>query len=53
MNNNEKMTEIEINGTGDLQRAAQEFLKRKGDNNIISFYKNICLNRYCFLIKVL
>ncbi len=30
--------EININGTGDLDRAAAEFLKEIGDNTLVAFY---------------
>lgn len=43
------MTEIRIDGIGDLRRAAAEFLQKKGDGNIIAFYGKMGAGKTTFI----
>ena len=43
------MTEIIINGTEDLQRAAKVFLEKKGDASIIAFYGGMGAGKTTFI----
>ena len=43
------MNEISINGTSDLERAAKEFLERKGDGTVIAFYGSMGAGKTTFI----
>lgn len=43
------MTEIKINGVGDLKRAASVFLAHKGDSNVIAFYGQMGAGKTTFI----
>ena len=43
------MTEIKINGTTDLPRAARAFLDHKGDSRIIAFYGGMGAGKTTFI----
>ena len=46
------MTEIHINGTADLPRAAKAFLDHKGDSNIVAFYGAMGAGKTTFITAV-
>lgn len=43
------MNEISINGTSDLERAAKEFLEKKGDGTVIAFYGSMGAGKTTFI----
>jgi len=43
------MTEIIINGTEDLPRAAKVFLEKKGNSNIVAFYGSMGAGKTTFI----
>ena len=43
------MNELTIKGTGDLGRAAREFLRMKGDKTIIAFYGSMGAGKTTFI----
>lgn len=43
------MTEIIINGTEDLTRAAKVFLEKKGNSNIVAFYGSMGAGKTTFI----
>ena len=43
------MTEIIINGTGDLSRAARAFLAHKGPSNVVAFYGSMGAGKTTFI----
>lgn len=43
------MNEIVINGTSDLDRAAKEFLEKKGDSTIVAFYGSMGAGKTTFI----
>lgn len=48
----EEMTEIKINGTGDLQRAAKVFLEHIGKSRIIAFYGGMGAGKTTFITAI-
>ncbi len=43
------MNEITINGTGDLQRAAAEFLEKKGSGTVVALYGSMGAGKTTFI----
>lgn len=43
------MNEISINGTSDLERAAKEFLEKKGNGTVIAFYGSMGAGKTTFI----
>lgn len=43
------MNEISINGTSELERAAKEFLEKKGDGTVIAFYGSMGAGKTTFI----
>jgi len=46
------MTEIIVNGTDDLPRAARAFLAHKGDSSIVAFYGSMGAGKTTFITAV-
>ena len=46
------MTEIIINGTSDLPRAARVFLRHKGDSSVVAFYGSMGAGKTTFITAV-
>ena len=46
------MTEIHINGTADLPRAARAFLAHKGEGNVVAFYGAMGAGKTTFITAV-